>query len=145
MANRVEDRFKLPRLLALSVLVAVVACQQTRSVVQLQSAAGDVTAVYELHRGVDLASFLEKQPPASADALIMEVIPPPIIVIARVSLASTPLDSQSPRFTTTFQYADGTRLSKSWQGADSRAQRRDYRAIFGLPHEVVKADTVLRR
>ena len=125
---------------ALALLALLAACHKSVRPNQLESRNDTVTAKYELHRGVDLGTFLQSQPPESADALVMDMMPPPVIVVARVSLVSP--SSQPPRFVSTFFFSDATSVSKPWQAA-SLKQPGEYRAIFGFQHEVTRAETVL--
>ena len=75
--------------------------------------------------------------------MMVDPMPPPVIVLAKVSLVAPVARSvHPPRFVTTLRLSDGTSASKPWQ-ATSSAGRSDYRAIFGLPKDVVLADTVL--
>jgi hypothetical protein len=128
---------------AVTVLVVLAACRQTRSDTTLQSRNGAVSAAYQFHRNVDFTAFLKTQPEGSADALILDAMPPPVIVVAKVSLVAKAVDSPHPAgFTTTLWFSDGTSVSKHWEAA-SGTKGSDYRAIFGMPKDIVRADTVL--
>jgi hypothetical protein len=125
---------------ALALLALLPACHKSVRPNQLESRNNTVTAKYELHRNVDLLAFLQSQPPGSADALIMDMMPPPVIVVARVSLVSP--SSQPPSYVSTFLFSDATSASKPWQAASLKPSG-EYRAIFGFEREVTRVETVL--
>jgi len=128
---------------ALAVIALLAVCQKSNRLNQLESRNATVTAKYDLHRNVDLATFLQSQPPGSTDALVMDTMAPSVIVVARVSLVSRSAgDSQPPRFVSTFRSSDGTNVSKPWQAAVPK-QQGEYRAIFGFQQDVMQAETVL--
>jgi hypothetical protein len=128
---------------ALAALALLPACKKAPSSEGLESRNGAVTARYEIHRNVDFNTFLQSQPPGSADALIMDAVPPAVFVVAKVSVtAPSGAGAGAPGFVSTFRFADGSSFKKPWRAASANPAGA-YGAIFGFAKDVTQAETVL--
>lgn len=79
----------------------------------------------EIEDPADLVTYLQRQPPGSVDAMILDAVPPSVIVKVSVQ-------HQAARgFDTTFTLQDGTFFTKRWTPASENTSGR-YVAIFGL-------------
>jgi hypothetical protein len=109
----------------------------------LASHHGAVEAAYVIHHGVDFDAFVKARPPDFADVVVAESKPTWIVVVADVQLPYRPRWSRTPLvFVSVFKLADGRTVEKTWRQPDPDKWGFN-RALFGLPADVVQADTRL--
>jgi hypothetical protein len=75
--------------------------------------------------------------------MVIESMPPPVIVVARVVLSGKS-PTTPPQFTTTLYYSTGTSIAKDWEAAGV-SNNGHYAAIFGVPHDITRGETVLKQ
>ncbi len=121
-------------------------CHAANEAKQFSSSSPGVDVVYEVHPTADFRAFLGAQPPGSVSAIAMFEPPSRVAVVARIKLTgpAKPIGS-ALQFTTAFHLANGATVPQSWRIDNAQPGRLDYRAIFGLPQDVVSATTVVAR
>ena len=107
---------------------------------ELRSSSPGVDVVYEVHPTVDFHAFLGAQPPGSVSAIAMFEPPSKVAVVARVKLTA-PAIGPALQFSTVFRLANGRVIPQNWRIENVQPGRFDYRAIFGLPYDVVSVTT----
>jgi hypothetical protein len=115
-------------------------CHAAAGTKELRSFAPGVDVVYEVQPTLDFRAFLGAQPPGSVSAIALFEPPSKVAVVARVKLTA-PAVGPALQLTTVFRLANGTVVPQNWRIENVLPGRHDYRAIFGLPHDVLTATT----
>jgi hypothetical protein len=117
------------------------AANETR---ELRSSAVGVDVVYEIRPTSDFRAFLAAQPPGSVAAIALFEPPAKFSVVAKIRL-TLPAAQLGPslQFATTYKLANGANVPQSWRIDNATPGRVEYKAIFGLPQDVVGASTAL--
>ena len=79
----------------------------------------------EIEHPPDITAYLEKQPAGATDAMVLDAMPPQVVV--KISIQSTSKRS----FETTFVFPGGKTLKKHWAAASGNLSHK-YVAIFGF-------------
>ena len=119
---------------ALFLVLVAMACTPEAPKQEVATRSGLPQSV-EIEDPADLVTYLQKQPPGSADTMILDAMPPPVIVKVSVQ-------HQAARgFDTTFTLQDGTSFTKRWTPASENTSGR-YVAIFGLAARPKSVSTI---
>ncbi|CAN5434183.1 hypothetical protein BH11PSE11_BH11PSE11_22680 [soil metagenome] len=111
---------------------------------ELRSSSTGVDVIYEVQSIADFRSFLAMQAPGSVSAIGIFEPPSRVAVVARIKITLPAHQiGTSFQFSTAFQLASGVTVPQNWRIDNVPPGKLEFKAIFGLPNDVLNASTVI--